>query len=62
MAEENLPYAQFDKENFDQIMSVFGNDVGMFAQNLTEVINEEFEESDYLTYEGLRQGRTKKSV
>jgi len=56
MAEENLPYAQFDKENFDQIMSVFGNDVGMFAQNLTEVINEEFEEADYLTYEGLRQG------
>ena len=56
MAEENLPYAQFDKENFDQIMSVFGNDIGMFAQNLTEVINEEFEEADYLTYEGLRQG------
>ena len=56
MAEENLPFAQFDKETFDQIMSIYGNDIGMFAQNLTETLNEEFDEENYLTYQGLRQG------
>ena len=58
MAEENqeLPYAQFNKEEFGQIMSVFDNDIGAFAKNLTEVLNEEYEEPDFLTYEGLRRG------
>lgn len=59
MAEENtpnLPFAQFDKETFDQIMSVYGSDVGMFAKNLTEVLNEEYDDPEFLTYEGLRAG------
>lgn len=59
MAEENtpnLPFAQFDKETFDQIMSVYGSDVGMFAKNLTEVLNEEYDDPEFLTYQGLRDG------
>jgi len=59
MAEENtveLPYAQFDKDTFDQIMSVYGSDIGLFAQNLSETLNEEFEDPNYMTYQGLREG------
>ena len=59
MAEENtekLPYAQFDKQTFDQLMSVYGNDTGMFAKNLAETLGQEFDQPDMLTYEGLREG------
>lgn len=59
MAEEKtveLPYAQFDKDTFDQIMSVYGSDIGLFAQNLSETLNEEFDDPNYMTYQGLREG------
>ena len=53
---ENLPYAQFDKQTFDQIMSVYGNDTGLFAKNLADTLGQEFDQPDMLTYEGLREG------
>tara|TARA_R100001463_G_scaffold2919_2_gene12127 strand:+ start:6692 stop:10612 length:3921 start_codon:yes stop_codon:yes gene_type:complete len=59
MAEENtetLPYAEYDKETFDKIMSVYGDDTGRFAQNLSESLGQQFDQPDMLTYEGLRQG------
>ena len=62
MAEENtpdtpdIPYAQYDKETFDKIMSVYGDNIGAFAQNLSQVIGEEYEDSNYVTYGGLRDG------
>ena len=59
MAEENtpdIPYAQYDKETFDKIMSVYGDNIGAFAQNLSQVIGEEYEDPNYVTYSGLRDG------
>ena len=53
---ENLPYAQFDKQTFDQLMSVYGNDTGMFAKYLADTLGEEFDQPDMLTYDGLREG------
>ena len=59
MTEENtpdFPYVQYDKETFDKIMSVYGDNIGGFAQNVSQVIGEEYDDPNYVTYSGLRDG------
>tara|TARA_R110000782_G_scaffold131800_2_gene223679 strand:- start:344 stop:4066 length:3723 start_codon:yes stop_codon:yes gene_type:complete len=55
-AEQPLPFMTFDKPELSSLMGVFNNDVGAFARNMSEVLNEQFDDQSYLTYEGLRTG------
>lgn len=59
MAEEtevDIPFIEFDKPTFDQIMSVYNNDIGEFAENLTGTLSNQYDDPNYLTYQGLREG------
>jgi hypothetical protein len=59
MAEEtevDIPFIEFDKPTFDKIMSVYNNDIGEFAENLAGTLSNQYDDPNYLTYKGLREG------
>ena len=59
MAEEtevDIPFIEFDKPTFDKIMSVYNNDIGEFAENLAGTLSNQYDDPNYLTYQGLREG------
>ena len=52
----DLPTMTYDKETFNNLMSVFKNDVGKFTQSMVKVLGKNFDDPNYLTYQGLRTG------
>ena len=48
----DLPTMTYDKETFNNLMSVFKNDVGKFTQSRVKVLGKNFDDPNYLTYQG----------
>ena len=52
----NIPTMTYDQKTFDDLMSVFNNDVPKFTQSMVKILGTEYDDSEFMTYQGLKTG------
>jgi len=52
----DLPTMTYDKKTFNDLMTVFNKDIPRFTQSMVKILGQEFDDPNYLSYQGLRSG------
>ena len=52
----NLPTMTYDQKTFDNLLTVFNNDVPKFTQSMVKILGKQFDDPEFMTYQGLKTG------
>jgi hypothetical protein len=46
----------YDQKTFDNLLTVFNNDVPKFTQSMVKILGKQFDDPEFMTYQGLKTG------
>jgi len=52
----NLPTMTYDQKTFDDLLTVFNNDVPKFTRSMVKILGKQFDDTEFMTYQGLKTG------